>query len=192
MLKENINRLDRELKEVFDVVKISETEDKSKFFFDILAEKKQAGKLISVRLLVEKRELEKSLVSWKYFSNTSDETSHLVECVSLFDSLSKDIHNVVASEKFDSAYLESLQSVDDVVIEDYVEIKEDLVGLMEQFGVEHLETHTTVEDNVYTSLGYFKHNLRKSDMQRVEMALEAAGYPSFFWNDDKLLVKYYN
>ena len=39
MLKENINKLDRELKESFDSVSINDFEEKSKFYFDIIAEK---------------------------------------------------------------------------------------------------------------------------------------------------------
>ena len=58
MLKENINKLDRELKESFDSVSINDFEEKSKFYFDIIAEKNIDKKNIAVRVFVEKKELE--------------------------------------------------------------------------------------------------------------------------------------
>lgn len=190
MLKEAINKLDRELKESFDSVTVNNFEEKAKFYFDIVAEKKVDNKNIAVRVFVEKKELEKPLVTWRYLSNTNDELSYQVECVSKSDLLSSDIKNIVEKKKLDSAYLESL--VVDEPAEEQVTIDErsDLVKMMEEFGVQHLETHQVVEDHVWTNVAYFKHNLRQSDKQRVEMALEAAGC-KFIWNTDKLLVKYY-
>lgn len=190
MLKEAINKLDRELKESFDSVTVNNFEEKAKFYFDIIAEKKVDNKNIAVRVFVEKKELEKPLVTWRYLSNTNDELSYQVECVSKSDLLSSDIKNIVEKKKLDSAYLESL--VVDEPAEEQVTIDErsDLVKMMEEFGVQHLETHQVVEDHVWTNVAYFKHNLRQSDKQRVEMALEAAGC-KFIWNTDKLLVKYY-
>ncbi len=190
MLKENINKLDRELKESFDSVSISQFEEKSKFFFDIVAEKIVDNQNIGVRVFVEKKELEKPLVTWRYLSNTNDELSYQVECVSKIETLSTDIQNVVVKKKLDAVYLESLSTIQvnkkEVVIDD----RSDVVKMMDEFGVQHLETHQVVEDHVWTNVAYFKHNLRKSDKQRVEMALEAAGW-KFIWNDDKLLIKYY-
>ena len=191
MLKENINKLDRELKESFDSVSISQFEEKSKFFFDIIAEKRIDNKNIGVRVFVEKRELEKPLVTWRYLSNTNDELSYQVECVSKIDTLSTDIQNVVVKKKLDAVYLESLSTIEVKEEEVTIEEKSDLVKIMEELGVQHLETHQVVEDHLWTNVAYFKHNLRRSDKQRVEMALESGGWSEYFWNDDKLLVKYY-
>jgi S-adenosylhomocysteine hydrolase len=190
MLKENINKLDRELKESFDSVSINDFEEKSKFYFDIIAEKNIDKKNIAVRVFVEKKELEKPLVTWRYLSNTNDELSYQVECVSKIDTLSKDIQNIVVKKKLDETYLESLSTIEVAEEKVIVDDRTDLVKMMEEFGVQHLETHQVVEDHVWTNLCYFKHNLRNSDKQRVEMALESAGF-KFIWNDDKLLVKYY-
>lgn len=190
MLKENINKLDRELKESFDSVSISQFEEKSKFFFDIVAEKIVDNQNIGVRVFVEKKELEKPLVTWRYLSNTNDELSYQVECVSKIETLSTDIQNVVVKKKLDAVYLESLSTIDVAEKEVVIDDRSDVVKMMDEFGVQHLETHQVVEDHVWTNVAYFKHNLRKSDKQRVEMALEAAGW-KFIWNDDKLLIKYY-
>jgi hypothetical protein len=190
MLKENINKLDRELKESFDSVSINDFEEKSKFYFDIIAEKNIDKKNIAVRVFVEKKELEKPLVTWRYLSNTNDELSYQVECVSKIETLSTDIQNIVVKKKLDETYLESLSTIEVAEEKVIVDDRTDLVKMMEEFGVQHLETHQVVEDHVWTNLCYFKHNLRNSDKQRVEMALESAGF-KFIWNEDKLLVKYY-
>ena len=193
MIKENINRLDFELKSVFQKVQINEGQSKSEYFFDIVAEKIVEGKMTAIRLFINKSQLESKKVTWRYLSNPSEQDSYLVERVSNFEELAEDILQVVDERKFERAYLESLTPVVEKKAE---KVQEDnrtnIVKLMEKFDVHHLETKSLVEDHVQTELSYFKHNLRNSDKQRVEMALKSAGLDKFFWNDDKLLIKYYN
>lgn len=193
MIKENINKVDGHLKELFDSVNISETQQKYKYYFDIKAEKVFENKKVAVHVQIEKPQLESKLVTWRYFSNPNDVTSFLVERVSDLEHLALDINDVVVNKKLDSDYLRSIELINESKKEDIpVEDKDRLVELMQEFGVQHLETLSVVEDNVYTNVAYFKHTLRRSDMQRVEMALESGGWNKFFWNEDKLLIKYYN
>lgn len=193
MIKENINKLDNELKTLFDSVAISESQEKAKFFITIQANKVFENKKISLKVIIEKPQFEHNSVKWRYFANPEDTASFLVERVSLFESLADDINDVVVRKKLDSDYLASLEEEkieEEVAVEE--DNREDLVKLLDNFGLKHLESHRVIEDNVWTNLSYFKHNLRNSDKVRVEMALEAAGWNKVIWNADKLLVKYYS
>ena len=194
MLKTNINKLDFDLKELFDEVSITERNDRSVYFFDILVEKLHQGKKVGVRVFIPKPQLEQvGLVKWRYLSDTRDSNSYLVERVSDLDVLANDINSVIVEKKLDGAYLESLQPVHDEVssYEDEIEQKPLLVELLEKFDVVHLETHTKIDDHVVTELAHFKHNLKNNDKSRVELALKSAGFEDTMWTTDRLFVKYY-
>lgn len=192
MIKENINKLDNKLKDLFDSVKITESQEKSKFLINIDAQKSFEGKKVAVKVIIEKPQLESNVIKWRYLSNPTDSDSFLVERTSSLELLAEDINGVVTGKKLDHDYLDSLeeeQEQEEVVEEQ--DNREELVKLVENFGLKHLESHTVLEDHVYTTIAYFKHSLKNSDRQRVEMALESAGWSKFIWNADKLLVKYY-
>lgn len=192
MIKENINKLDNELKNLFDSVAISEFQEKAKFFINIQADKVFEKKKISVKVMIEKPQFESSFVKWRYLSNPEDSNSFLVERFSSLDSLAKDINDVVITKKLDSEYLDSLDEENEIEVEsEEIDYRDSLVKLMDDFGLNHLESHKVIEDNVWTNLAYFKHKLRNTDRVRVEMALEAAGWTNFLWNGDKLIVKFY-
>lgn len=192
MIKENINKIDNRLKDLFDSVVITEFQEKSKFFVDIQVKKIFENKSVSVKVIIEKPQLESNIIKWKYFSNPQDSTSFLVERTSSFEILAEDINDVVLKKKLDQDYLDSLEEEkEEITIKEEEDNRDDLVKLMDNFGLNHLESHTVIEDQVYTTISYFKHNLKNNDKVRVEMALESAGWDKFIWNADKLLVKYY-
>jgi hypothetical protein len=194
MLKDNINRLDNQLKSIFDEVRIDERAMKSEYYFDITVSKISEGKKVSVRLFASKPQFENnSLINWKYLSDTREDTSFAVERVSKLDELANDINDVIVNKKLDKSYLESLQEVKlDILNESVTENDvNELVSLLSNFEMQYLETHSKIEDHVMTELAHFKHNLKLSDKTRVELALKTAGYEDFMWNKDRLFVKYY-
>ncbi len=117
-LKQRINKLDYELKEVFENVYIKEKSVGKQFFFSIdcngefwnLNESK-AYQRAEVKVVIHKSDLIKNPISWSYSSNPINENAHWIQRVSNFDDLSKDIIDVVQSCRMDESYFSQLPFV---------------------------------------------------------------------------------
>lgn len=94
-IKSRINNLDYQLKEFFDVVKITESSKGQDFFFDILLEKDN----IKLKLVIDKKDILKENIEWKYLAKYDDDST-LVERVSKKDYLFPDIKEVVEKKRF--------------------------------------------------------------------------------------------
>lgn len=110
MIKENINKIDYDLKNLFESVKISEKSNKGNYFFEVVASSKKA----QVRVEISKPELNNNVVKWSYYVNPINESSDKIERISNIENTANDIFEILSKKKMDSAYFESLESNEDI------------------------------------------------------------------------------
>jgi hypothetical protein len=124
-IKQRINKLDFELKEIFENVYIQEKSVGSQFFFTINCNgefwnlnESQSFQRVEVKLVIHKSDLLKDVVNWSYSSDPSNESAHWVEKMSNFDFLSKDIEDVIINCRMDESYFQNLPFVMENLNED--------------------------------------------------------------------------
>ena len=117
-IKSNLNRIDFELKELYDQVNISEKVTQNKFYFQILAKGNFEGlfesndnREVKTIVLIEKNNLNFETVNWKYFVNPENTNSDFIERVSKIEELAKDIHSTVTKKQMDINYLRNTKVV---------------------------------------------------------------------------------
>ena len=137
-LKQRINKLDFELKEIFENVYIHEKSIGNQFFFKINCNgeffnlnESNSFQRVEVKLVIHKSDLLKDVVNWSYSSDPSNERAHWVEKMSNFDFLSKDIEDVVLKCRMDESYFSNLAFVLENLNEDspkkYVDVDGELL-----------------------------------------------------------------
>lgn len=111
----NINKIDSDLKNLFESVAISEKNIGNKFFFELKAKSKFNGLNESnyfvdaeVHVLIEKKNLVFNPISWIYSTNPKNPKADWLERQSTMETISKDIHTILTKCKMDQAYFESL------------------------------------------------------------------------------------
>jgi hypothetical protein len=117
-LKQRINKLDFELKEIFENVSIQEKSIGNQFFFKINCNgeffnlnESNAVQRVEVRLIVHKSDLLQNSVSWSYSSDPTNENAHFVQKVSNFDKMAEDIQDVILNCRMDESYFQNLPFV---------------------------------------------------------------------------------
>jgi hypothetical protein len=124
-LKQRINKLDFELKEIFENVSIQEKSIGNQFFFKINCNgeffnlnESNSVQRVELKFIVHKSDLLNNPVSWSYSSDPSNENAHWVEKVSNFDMMAEDIQDVILNCRMDESYLKNLPYVLENVNED--------------------------------------------------------------------------
>lgn len=117
MIKENINKIDYDLKNLFESVKISEKSNKGNYFFEVVASSKKA----QVKAEISRPELNSNVVKWSYYVNPLNESSDKIERVSSVENAANDIFEVLSKKKMDSAYFESIEVSEFELINESVE-----------------------------------------------------------------------
>jgi hypothetical protein len=190
MIIENINRLDRELKSLFDTVAITKGSERTGHHFDITAEKVVEGKRVKVTARVPMPAMEMPRVKWSYLSDPRDSMSHVVEMVSDMEELAADINEVAERRRLDRSYLESLSAIDDPQEPEPAEDEvSEMVALVDKLGMQVTDTRVTTEDGLMVEVSTFKGSIRESDRQRIDMALSMVEGATHMWIGDRLVVK---
>jgi hypothetical protein len=107
VVKENINRLDRELKERFDMVSITETNKITGFYFTIDAKKTIDNKTYQLVVEVNKNNFRTNVAHWSYLTNPNNEKDTMERSSSL-DNLANDMEDIITKKRFKKEYLESI------------------------------------------------------------------------------------
>lgn len=190
MIKETINRIDRELKSMFDSVSITEGAVRGEHHFDLTLEKVVDGRRARVSARVPKHAIASPLVPWTYLSDPRDPMGHVVEMVSENARLAEDMLEVATKRRLDRSYLESLQAVGQAPAEPEPEdLRSDLVVLIERMGMVATDTRTATEDGLMVEVSTFKGDVRPSDRVRIDMALSGIDCVSHMWVGERLVVK---
>lgn len=103
MIKENINKIDHDLKQLFELVEISEKANKSDYYFEVKATSTfnfgGDNKVASIKVNISKPELNESNIRWRYFVNTNDDNSDVIERVSNINSIAKDVYETLSKKE---------------------------------------------------------------------------------------------
>ena len=185
-----MNRLDRELKSLFDSVAITESSARSGVQLDLALEKSINGKRVAIACSIPKHQAGGQVVPWSYLADTRDPSGHMVEMASGIDRLAADMLEVVSRSRLDRSYLESLPDEPTPDRTDRPEdIRTEVVRLVERMGMETVGSRTACEDGLMVEVSTFRGDLRASDASRVSMALGLMDGVSQSWEGGGLVVK---
>lgn len=117
-IKQRINKLDYDLKEIFENVYIQEKSVGNQFFFSINCngefwnlKESNSYQRVEVKLVIHKSDLIKDPISWSYSSDPSNENAHWIDKASNMESLASDIEDVVLNCRMVESYFENLPFV---------------------------------------------------------------------------------
>lgn len=115
-IKQNINRIDFELKEVFESVSINEKADRVGHYFEILTNSKflfedSTWRNAGVKLKIYKQDLISETVRWFYQVDTLNENSDWIERASDLDFIAIDVNNVILLKQMSEEYFEKLEPI---------------------------------------------------------------------------------
>jgi len=120
-IKQNINQIDFELKQLFENVYIAEKVDKNNFFVEITANKlflfEGCKKRVEVKVNISKNDLRTNIVKWNYSVNPLNENSEKIERVSYMKSISNEIYEIASGKRMLKEYFNSLEAQVDLILE---------------------------------------------------------------------------
>lgn len=111
MIKERINKIDYELKDIFENVEIVSKNEKNRFYFEIKAfgyKLDESVKDYEITLEIDNNALNKEDISWKYWTNPVKK-DWAIDRVSNINYMSKDISDIVLNKRLDQEYLNSFK-----------------------------------------------------------------------------------
>jgi len=182
----NINKIDFDLKNLFESVKIEEKTLGNQFYFEIDANstffninESMEWKKAQVVVKIDKRDLSSNFITWSYKSNPTNESSNIVERVSKIENIALDIYNVIVEKRMDKEYFSNLETVEKVVNESLntIEPKSDLVDLVKEsltnFGV--IVDNVEIERNTSSKLIklFIDKNLKVSEKFIIESSINS-------------------
>lgn len=129
IVKENINKIDFALKQLFENVYISDKTYKNQFLFSITCNKmflfEGCKKRIEVLVEINKENLKSNTISWKYSTNPLNEKADWIERTSNIETIANDIYDVASNKRMVNEYFTSLESHVDLINEtSEIEIKD--------------------------------------------------------------------
>lgn len=102
MMKININKVHGDLVGRFEEVSIAEKANKDfGNYFELSASKESK----EVKMIITKKNIENDRFIWSYYSDPSDDSSHLIERISTTDSIASDVADIVEKNRFSEGYL---------------------------------------------------------------------------------------
>jgi hypothetical protein len=139
-IKSNINKIDYDLKNLFENVYIKEKTLGNQFYFEIKANStffninesmdwKRAESVVKI----SKSDISSDMVKWSYSINPLNESADWIERVSKIDTVAKDIYETITKSRMDKSYFESLESIVESINESVTEInKDDLIDKLKE------------------------------------------------------------
>lgn len=207
-IQTNINRIDFELKEVFENVSIIEKADRLGHFFEIQAGSKflfedNSWRNASVRLKVYKTDLLSENIRWFYQVDTLNESSDWIERVSPVEFLAIDVNNVILLKQMSEDYFSKLEPIVEVINESSTSqesnsVEQKVEAILKNYNVQISEVAYGDEIPLFENNGfmntkpdkkiYFLHEqvLKMSDRFMIESAIKlipGVNYVSFSDND---------
>jgi hypothetical protein len=202
MIKENINKIDYDLKNLFESVRISEKSNKGNYFFEVVASSKKA----QVKVEISKPELNNNVVKWSYYVNPINESSDKIERISNIENAANDIFEILSKKKMDSTYFESLESNEDIqLINESVEfdnrfekaysektLTEKVSDILKKFQIEEKlveESKANLDGDKPEKTLVFKKELRASEKFNLDTELKSIGVEYVSFVGDIIKVK---
>lgn len=193
-VKSRINKIDFELKQVFENVFIKEKYYKTGYF-EISANKvvylkeSKEFKRLEAKVIINQPDLLQEQVKWSYSTNPLVESAIWLDRVSPIEELSKDISNIVEEKRLNEDYIFNLEPIVDMINEDASfdeeieqKTKIDVISdFLTNFNVEVKSHNVTVVSNesafstVSDRIITLNHNsdIKISDMFKIESQINA-------------------
>ena len=139
-IKSNINKIDYDLKNLFENVYIKEKTLGNQFYFEIKANstffninESMDWKRDESIVKIVKSNLASDMIKWSYCINPLNESSDWIDRVSTIDTIAKDIYETITKSRMDKSYFESLESIVESINESVTEItKDDLIDKLRE------------------------------------------------------------
>lgn len=123
--KQNINKIDNELKKLFENVYITEKAEKGNFYVEITANKlflfEGCKKRVEVKAQINKTELNKTIINWSYSVNPLNENAEKIQKTSYLSGIANDIFDIASNKRMVKEYFSNLESHVDLINEDYTD-----------------------------------------------------------------------
>jgi hypothetical protein len=173
-IKQNINQIDFELKQLFENVYIAEKVEKNNFFVEITANKlflfEGCKKRVEVKVNISKDDLRTNIVKWSYLVNPLNENSEKIERVSYMNSISNEIYEIASGKRMLKEYFNSLEAQVDLILEcsppeagwkppTEMETRETFCGFIEEMVKKYTETISNEKRNLETTSKMVPHYL---------------------------------
>ena len=121
MIKENINKIDYDLKNLFEDVQILEKSNKGNYYLEIGAscifESNSEKKKGQIKVEISKPDLNSNTIKWSYYTNPTNESSDKIERISNVENIASDIYDIISSKKMANDYFESLSPIIELINE---------------------------------------------------------------------------
>ena len=212
-IKQNINKIDSDLKNLFENVYITEKSDKNGFFVEISANKmflfEGCKKRVEVKSFINKDDLKFNVIKWNYSLNPLNESASRIERTSYVNSIAKDMYDIASNKRMVKEYFESLEAHVDLILEykaecffksDDSEYKTKLNNICENIN-KIVNSHVNCKEifpNIYnenTGFINFKPDTKlnisvKFNLEKELLSYEKVNYVSFSDNDTiKVTIK---
>lgn len=189
-IKQNINKIDFDLKNLFENVYITEKSLGNQFYFEINANstffnlnESLSWKRVEANVIINKIDILSNNIRWFYSPNPLNESVSMVERNSTIDKIAYDIYNVIIKGKMDKKYLSDLEDIVESINEGVEHLDKTFMELVTEsinkYGVEITsitsEDKITLENNNFMDTKpdqciIFNHNsnIKMSDMFKIE------------------------
>lgn len=160
-IKQNINKIDSDLKELFENVYITEKTNKGNYYFNITANKmflfEGCKKRIEVNIDINKNDLNTTIVKWNYSVNPLNENADKIERVSYIQNLANDIYDIASNKRMVKEYFASLEEHVDLINEGDVNLREDVNMFMSISNIlrKYSNSYDKIIGNVDKGKGYY-------------------------------------
>jgi hypothetical protein len=194
-IKQNINKIDNDLKKVFENVYITEKTDRGNFLISITANKmflfEGCKKRIEVKVDINKSDLSKPIIKWNYSLNPLNEKAEKIEKISYLNNIANEIYDIAANRRMVNEYFNSLESHVDLINES---VNTEVIKTTKEIILDAItkyvkESHTIIDETYIT---FVAEKIKMSDKFNIEKHLLESGsaeYVSFDGNAIKIKLK---
>lgn len=120
-IKQNINKIDSELKNLFENVYVTEKANKQGYFLEISCNKvflfEGCKKRVEVKAYINKDDLKYDTIKWSYSLNPLKENAESISRVSYINNIAKDIYDIADNKRMVKEYFNSLDAMVDLILE---------------------------------------------------------------------------
>lgn len=205
---QNINKIDFELKNIFENVFITEKNIKNQHLILIDVNSvflfESCKKRVNIKIEINKFDLVGNNIKWTYLTNPLNESSDKIERVSDISTITNDILDIVNKKRMVTEYFESLEPIFDKINENFSEKEVEITDKIKNIVSKYISITTVdkvlIENKQFTDTkpGYkfiLKHDgeIKLSDMFKIEQninCLPNVNYTTF--KENHIEVDYSN
>ena len=195
MIKENINKIDYELKNLFDSVNITQKSRKGEFYLEIsttsIINESNFSKKIEVKVEILNKNLNSNFIEWSYYSDPTNESSKIGRLSSI-NTISKDIKEVLTKKFLSKDYLDSIEPIYETINESNTNLSQtDTINdILKKYNVvdKMIEEKEMYFDKPVKNLVYIC-NIKTSDKFKLEQELKSIGVDYISFTNETLKIK---